>query len=119
MRHWFPRQAFEIPGARALIAFRHSLVHGYDQVADDLTWGVIQTRVRPALEAAERMLGAKSTFIGRTSAELTNLVRNRETAAFLFQVQHLKIKGPVVVRWRTIGENIGVIRGDSISKAAH
>lgn len=58
MRHWFPRMIADIPGSRALIAFRHSLVHGYDQVSDDLTWGVIQTRLKPVLSAAEKMLAS-------------------------------------------------------------
>ena len=48
----------KIPGARALIGFRHVLVHGYNQVEDDLAWGVIETRVRPALEAAEKLIEA-------------------------------------------------------------
>ncbi len=56
MRGYFPHLLQKIPESRALIAFRHVLVHGYNQVADDLTWGVIETRLRPALAAAEKMI---------------------------------------------------------------
>ncbi len=56
IKHYFPNLIGKIPAARALIGFRHVLVHGYNQVEDDLAWGVIETRLRPALEAAERLL---------------------------------------------------------------
>jgi uncharacterized protein with HEPN domain len=56
LKSYFPHLLAKIPESRSLIAFRHVLVHGYNQVADDLTWGMIETRVRPALSAAETML---------------------------------------------------------------
>jgi uncharacterized protein with HEPN domain len=56
MKTYFPHLLGKIPEARALIAFRHVLVHAYNQVEDELAWGVIETRLRPALAAAERML---------------------------------------------------------------
>jgi uncharacterized protein with HEPN domain len=56
IKHYFPNLIGKIPGFRALIGFRHVLVHGYNQVEDDLAWGVIETRLRSALEAAEKMI---------------------------------------------------------------
>lgn len=56
MKGYFPHLLAKIPDFRSLIAFRHVLVHGYNQVADDLTWGVIETRLRPALAAAEKLI---------------------------------------------------------------
>jgi len=56
LKNYFPSLLAKIPESRALIAFRHVLVHGYNQVEDELTWGVIDTRLRGALEAAEKML---------------------------------------------------------------
>ncbi len=61
MKTYFPHLLHKIPESRALIAFRHVLVHAYNQVADDLTWGVIETRLRPALMAAEKMLADDRT----------------------------------------------------------
>lgn len=56
LKTYFPHLLAKIPESRALIAFRHVLVHAYNQVEDDLAWGVIETRLRPALAAAEKML---------------------------------------------------------------
>ena len=56
LKNYFPNLLTKIPESRALIAFRHVLVHGYNQVEDELTWGVIDTRLRGALEAAEKMI---------------------------------------------------------------
>jgi uncharacterized protein with HEPN domain len=57
LKNYFPQLLSQIPESRALIAFRHVLVHGYNQVEDELTWGVIETRLEPALKAAEKILG--------------------------------------------------------------
>jgi len=56
LKTYFPHLLARIPESRALIAFRHVLVHGYNQVEDELTWGVIETRVKPALAAAEKLI---------------------------------------------------------------
>lgn len=56
LKGYFPHLLAKIPASRALIAYRHVLVHAYNQVEDDLAWGVIETRLRPALAAAEKMI---------------------------------------------------------------
>ncbi len=57
LKNYFPHLLAKIPESRALIAFRHVLVHGYNQVEDELTWGVIETRLKRALDAAESLIG--------------------------------------------------------------
>lgn len=64
LKSYFPQMLAQIPESRALIAFRHVLVHGYNQVEDELTWGVIETRLMPALKAAEKLLGPEPSQAG-------------------------------------------------------
>ena len=37
-----PEVARQITDHRAIISFRHVLVHGYDSIRDELVWGVIE-----------------------------------------------------------------------------
>ncbi len=61
LKTYFPHLLAKIPESRSLIAFRHVLVHGYNQVEDELTWGMIETRLRKASDAAERILDDERT----------------------------------------------------------
>lgn len=58
LRHHFPELAKTIPDARHLISFRHVLVHGYDQVGDDVGWGVIETMLQQVRDGAAAALQA-------------------------------------------------------------
>ncbi len=41
----YPEIAKQITDYRNIINFRHILVHGYDKVEDDVTWGIVQSRL--------------------------------------------------------------------------
>ncbi len=41
----FPEIAVQIPDQRRIIGFRHILVHGYDKVVDDVTWGIVEADI--------------------------------------------------------------------------
>lgn len=56
LRRHFPDVARKIPDARHLIGFRHVLVHGYNQVDDEVAWGVIETMIQRARDAAAARL---------------------------------------------------------------
>ena len=38
----FPEITRQVTDHRAIISFRHVLVHGYDSVRDEIVWGVIE-----------------------------------------------------------------------------
>ena len=40
-----PTYASRISDARRIIAFRNRLIHGYDSLADDIVWGVLETNL--------------------------------------------------------------------------
>ena len=40
-----PSYASRITDARRIIAFRNRLNHGYDSIADDIVWGVLETNL--------------------------------------------------------------------------
>jgi uncharacterized protein with HEPN domain len=42
---------------RRIISFRNLLIHGYDAVADEVVWGVVEMDVLPLLENLEGLLG--------------------------------------------------------------
>jgi len=42
--------AAKVGDFRRIIAFRNLLIHGYDSVADDVVWGVVEKDVPPLLE---------------------------------------------------------------------
>lgn len=35
----------KISGARRIIAFRNQLIHGYESIANDIVWGIIETNL--------------------------------------------------------------------------
>lgn len=41
---------------RRIIAFRNLLIHGYDAVADEVVWGVVEMDVPPLLQNLEDLL---------------------------------------------------------------
>ncbi len=40
-----PRLATRISDTRRIIAFRNRLIHGYDSLADEIVWGVLETNL--------------------------------------------------------------------------
>ncbi|MGO8817424.1 MAG: DUF86 domain-containing protein [Terriglobia bacterium] len=40
-----PNVASSISDTRRIIAFRNRLIHGYDSLADDIVWGVLETNL--------------------------------------------------------------------------
>lgn len=44
---------FEIPEKRKIISLRNRIIHGYDQVSDELVWSIIQEHL-PNLEETVR-----------------------------------------------------------------
>jgi uncharacterized protein with HEPN domain len=37
--------ASKISGAKRIIAFRNQLIHGYESIANDIVWGIIETNL--------------------------------------------------------------------------
>jgi uncharacterized protein with HEPN domain len=52
--HLEPALATRISDTRRVIAFRNRLIHGYDSLADEIVWGVLETN----LPALRREVGA-------------------------------------------------------------
>jgi uncharacterized protein with HEPN domain len=50
-----PTIASRISDTRRIIAFRNRLIHGYDSLADEIVWGVLETNL-PALHHEVRTL---------------------------------------------------------------
>ena len=40
-----PAYASRISDARRIVSFRNRLIHGYDSLADDIVWGVLETNL--------------------------------------------------------------------------
>lgn len=53
--------ATRVTDTRRIVSFRNRLIHGYDSLADDIVWGVLETKSsRPP---------PRSTILARTGAE--------------------------------------------------
>jgi uncharacterized protein with HEPN domain len=50
-----PAWASRISDTRRIISFRNRLIHGYDSLADEVVWGVLETNL-PALRQEVRTL---------------------------------------------------------------
>jgi uncharacterized protein with HEPN domain len=48
--------AAQVGDFRRVIAFRNLLIHGYDTVADEVVWGVVETDVPPLLRNLKDLL---------------------------------------------------------------
>ena len=52
----FPDLSSKITDYQDIINFRHILVHGYDRIEDDVTWGVIQANLPVLKKEIEDLL---------------------------------------------------------------
>ena len=51
-----PTIASRISHTRRIIAFRNRLIHGYDSLADDIVWGVLETNLPTLRHEVETLL---------------------------------------------------------------
>lgn len=52
-----PNYAAHITDARRIIAFRNRHIHGYDSLADDIVWGVLETNLPVLRREVATLLG--------------------------------------------------------------
>jgi uncharacterized protein with HEPN domain len=57
----YPEVARLITDYRNIINFRHILVHGYDKVEEDVTWGIVQSRLSILLDEVDSLLSGSGT----------------------------------------------------------
>lgn len=51
-----PELLENFPESRSIISFRNVLVHGYDQVEDEVVWGIVQRHVPGLLRTVTALL---------------------------------------------------------------
>ena len=51
-----PAMVSRISHSRRIIAFRNRLIHGYDSLADDIIWGVLETSLPTLRQEVETLL---------------------------------------------------------------
>ena len=51
-----PSLAAQIPEFHRIIGLRNRLIHGYDNVDDEILWDVVQTKLTPLKQQIERIL---------------------------------------------------------------
>lgn len=54
----FPEIAQSITEHRSIINFRHILVHGYDEIDDDIVWGIIKGKLSTLQAELETLLSS-------------------------------------------------------------
>jgi uncharacterized protein with HEPN domain len=50
--------AAQIPGFQRIIGLRHRLIHGYDNVDDEILWDVVQSKIGPLRAQLDTILRA-------------------------------------------------------------
>ena len=50
--------ASQIPGFQRIIGLRHRLIHGYDNVDDEILWDVVQSKLGPLRAQLDNILGS-------------------------------------------------------------
>jgi uncharacterized protein with HEPN domain len=55
-----PALASRISDTRRIISFRNRLIHGYDSLADDVVWGVLETNLPVLLHEVRTLLDEHS-----------------------------------------------------------
>lgn len=51
-----PHLADHVSDTRRIVSFRNRLIHGYDSVADDIVWGVLETNLPTLRQEVKKLL---------------------------------------------------------------